>query len=413
MGEKLFYKDSVNGIQKSYQDLMDDLRLKDSYYPYCREKSFYEIFKRIIHSILIDEEIVLLDGDFSESETRSLIGDLSLLDISVSRCIKDVSLQALQKALSRKDGNWRITLFTSGTTGLPKKITHTLPSITRFVKQSDRHHADIWGFAYNPTHMAGLQVFFQALLNFNPLIRLFGFSRDSVLRLIEDEHVTNISATPTFFRLLLPADRRLPMVSRITSGGEKFDASTLNALRQMFVNAKFTNVYASTEAGTLFASDGDVFTLKKDMNGLVKIERGELYIHRSLIGISESFRLDGDWYGTGDLITVVSEEPFSFKFVSRKNEMINVGGYKVNPTEVEEAIRTCPGVEDSYVFPKQNRILGNLICADVVCLDKAVTEKLLRGFLNGKLQEFKIPRIIRFVDKLEVTRTGKIARNKS
>lgn len=414
MRDKLFYKDTVEGIQRSYQDLINDLKHKDSYCTYCREKSFYEIFKQIIYSILIDKEIVLLDGDFSESEITNLVGDLSLLELSVPRAIEgDLSLQTLQQALSRKNGNWRITLFTSGTTGLPKKITHTLSSITRFVKQSDSHHQDIWGFAYNPTHMAGLQVLFQALLNFNSIIRLFGLSRDSVLQLIKKEHVTNISATPTFFRLLLPSDRELPMVNRITFGGEKFDAPTLDSLRQMFKNAKFTNVYASTEAGTLFAANGDVFTLKKDMKGLVRTEQGELYIHRSLIGISENFGLNGDWYATGDLITVVSEEPFSFKFVSRKNEMINVGGYKVNPTEVEETIRTFSGIEDSYVFAKQNRILGNVICADVVCQDQAMTEKELRRFLHSKLQEFKIPRIIRFVDKLEVTRTGKIARNKS
>ena len=64
------------------------------------------------------------------------------------------------------------------------------------------------------------------------------------------------------------------------------------------------------------------------------------------------------------------------------------------------------------VFAKENRILGNIICSKVVAIDKAITEKDLRVFLSGRLQEFKIPRIIKFVDKLDMTRTGKIVRNK-
>ena len=91
--------------------------------------------------------------------------------------------------------------------------------------------------------------------------------------------------------------------------------------------------------------------------------------------------------------------------------MINVGGYKVNPTEVEEVLRSCPGIENAFVFGKQNRVLGSLVCCEVVCLNKELTEKEIRVFLNGKLQEFKIPRVIKFVEQLNVTRTGKIARN--
>lgn len=414
MEQKLFYKDVIEGVCKSYQDLLEDLQGQYMYNKYCRSKSYYEIFKQLIFSILIDEEIVLLDADFSDAELKGVLGDITELEYGVEIPKERVliSMEVLQSALQRKNSKWKVTLFTSGTTGLPKKVSHTLTSISRFVKFSEKHKTDTWGFAYNPTHMAGLQVFFQALQNFNPIVRLFGLSRDEILKLIDLNQITNISATPTFYRLLLPADRELHSVRRITSGGEKFDALSLQSLQKMFVNAKITNVYASTEAGTLFAACGDVFTLKEEMRDRVRVIDDELLLHKSLMGYSDGLKFQGDWYETGDLITVITENPFTFKFISRRNEMINVGGYKVNPTEVEEMLRNCPGIEDAFVFGKQNRLLGNLVCCEVVCLNKELTEKAIRTFLSGKLQEFKIPRIIKFVEQLNVTRTGKIARNK-
>lgn len=86
-----------------------------------------------------------------------------------------------------------------------------------------------------------------------------------------------------------------------------------------------TNVYASTEAGTLFASAGNEFVIKEEMKNLVRVENGELLIHSSLLGKSSLVDVDGDWYHTGDIIEIVHDIPLIFHFLSRKNEMINVG----------------------------------------------------------------------------------------
>ena len=92
--------------------------------------------------------------------------------------------------------------------------------------------------------------------------------------------------------------------------------------------------------------------------------------------------------------------------------MINVGGYKVNPTEVEDVIRKFQGIKDVFIYAKSNRILGHIICCDIVRSDDSLTEKNIREFLQDRLQEFKIPRLIKFVSELQTTRTGKMARNK-
>jgi len=412
--KNLFYADQNINREIDWDDLLHDLASVKSFPSYCYESDFYTVFKNIICSLLMGQEITLLDSDFNKEEINHLIGDTNILtntnivDKNICQIPTKVDLLLRIRNVSPA---WRMNLFTSGTTGLPKKVTHTFETITRFVKQLDTHKESVWGFAYNPTHMAGVQVFFQALLNGNPIIRLFGLAKDQIMQSINDYSISHISATPTFYRLLLPINDNYRSVIRITSGGEKFDDSTINALKRVFPSAKITNVYASTEAGTLLASVGDEFTLKTEYLDLMKIVENELLIHTSLMGYSDI--VDGDWYNTGDLVEIISENPIRFRFLSRKNEMINVGGYKVNPIEVEDAIRSIEGVINVRVYPKSNSVLGNIICCDVVKNKPEIDESYIRIKLQAKLQEYKIPRLVRFVDSIGLTRTGKIKRNQT
>ena len=409
----LFFRDASNNTTVTWDDLIRDIVNTKTYNQFCFKTDFYEILKHIIVSLLCHEEIILLDNDFTKEELISLTGsaDVACHEKSIEKKnflnikSKDDLLQKLQPPIK----NWSITMFTSGTTGLPKKVSHSFQSITRFVRVSEKNISNVWGFAYNPTHIAGTQVFFQALLNGNAIVRLFGLSKNEVYREIEDFGITNISATPTFYRLMMPTDKAYPSVVRITSGGEKFDEKATRQLTKIFPNAKVTNVYASTEAGTLFASDGDIFSIKPEMAAMVKIENDELLVHNSLMGMSEIKH--GEWYKTGDLIKIISKDPLKFIFISRKNEMINVGGYKVNPHEVEETIRSMQGIKDVCVFAKRNSVLGNIICCDIVKTDESLDEPTIRTYLQERLQEFKIPRMLKFVKELSMTRTGKIKRS--
>lgn len=410
VAQKPFYVDSKEGLSISYDELLADINQSNSIKTYCKCNSFYEIFLHLIASLVSGSEIVLLDSDFTDDEVIKLVGDSSLLSNS-TLVVDNLTIDNFYQKIYAGASTWRISLFTSGTTGLPKKVTHTFQSLTRFLKVSAKHKESVWGFAYNPTHIAGLQVFFQALMNQNTIVRLFGLDREQLFSEIENNQITNISATPTFYRLLLPAKGSYISLLRITSGGEKFDEHTVSQLTSMFPNARITNVYASTEAGTLFASSGNDFTIKSEFRHLIKTVDNELFLHHSLMGDSSSIVLVDGWYPTGDLITVVSEEPFIFNFTSRKNEMINVGGYKVNPSEVEDAIRLYSGVKDVCVYSKANRILGNIVCCDIVTTGETLSEKQIREFLQEKLQEFKIPRLMKFVKKLQTTRTGKLSRN--
>jgi acyl-CoA synthetase (AMP-forming)/AMP-acid ligase II len=278
------------------------------------------------------------------------------------------------------------------------------------VKIDANRKENIWGFAYNPTHFAGLQVFFQAFLNLNTIVFLFNRPQNEINNSIERFKISHISATPTFYRMILSAEKQFLSVTRITSGGEKFDQSLKEKVKCTFPNAKITNVYASTEAGTLFAAKDEVFIVKEDYREFVRIENSELLIHKNLMGESTDLFLENEWYRTGDMVQIESVNPLVFRFVNRKNEIINVGGYKINPYEVENAIMEINGISNCRVYGKKNSVIGNILIAEVQKSIESLTEREILSELKKKLQTFKLPRMIKFVDKLELTRTGKLKR---
>ncbi len=406
-----FFKDIKADRHILWEVLIKDINASLTYNQYCKSADFYEVFKNIIISMIFGKEVILLDSDFTESELITLTGYSEHSEFTELLDRRSVSVfnskEELVEKLSATSDDWRLTLFTSGTTGIPKKISHNFNSITRFITTTKSIN-NIWGFAYNPTHMAGVQVFFQALFNGDAIVRLFNLTPNEIQREIKENHITHVSATPTFYRLLLSSEETFPSVLRITSGGEKFSKAIADQLQIKFPNAKITNIYASTEAGTLFASSNEIFSIKPEFEHLIKVENKELLIHCSLLGKLNT-NIKG-WYKTGDLVEKISEKPLKIRFISRKSDTINIGGYKVNPLEVEEIILSLPGIKNARVYSKTNSVLGNIICSEIVCDNKEITESSIRKLLQAKIQEYKIPRIIKFVNYITTTKSGKLER---
>ncbi|MEG0259816.1 MAG: class I adenylate-forming enzyme family protein [Lysinibacillus sp.] len=406
-----------NEITYTYEKLLVDLNKKEVRLPfiYVEDNHPYEVFLTLIHSLLFDYPIEVLDGDFSEKELRELNIDLDALSNGkkVANKLNFDSIDEVIQRIKEIDKGY-ITLYTSGTTGRPKKVTHSFHTLTRNVKIHKKFENDVWAFAYNPTHMAGLQVFFQAFLNQNTLIYIFGESMKRASELIEAYEVTNISATATFYRNVLPymQGNMYLKVNRVTFGGEKIDLFLEDKLKGVFPNAKMINIYASTEAGSLFAAQSDTFEIREEYQQWVKITaQQELCIHRTLLGHSDSLSLEDEWFHTGDLVEMLDET--HFKFLSRQSDMINVGGYKVNPLEVENVLVQVPGVIDIVVKSKKNSVTGELLVADVIKSDDTDEKELkkeIKQFAATHLQQWKVPRIIKFVDELPSTRTGKKVR---
>lgn len=393
----------------SYGDLLKAISGSGEYCPLFKSKELFPYFANLVKALAAGMPLTLIDSDINASE----IDGVSEVDINVKKTFEAKSYNSMDDVVAAlQQSQSEITIFTSGTTGQPKKVVHSISTLTRAVRLGERYAEQIWAYAYNPTHMAGLQVFFQAFENQNTLVNVFGKAREEVYQQIADKQITHISATPTFYRLLLPFEKPYDSVIRVTLGGEKSDQHLYDAIGKIFPNAKINNVYASTEAGSLFAAKGDCFQIPEAIRDKFKVVDDELLIHKSLLGSSESFKFTDDFYHSGDLIEWVDNESGLFRFKSRKNELINVGGYKVNPGEVENAIMAMEGVRQALVYGKANSILGNVLCADVQLEEGCVlTELEIKKALAAQLQDFKIPRRIKFVGEMSLTRTGKLKRS--
>lgn len=389
----------------TYHQLIEDLNQKAECFNHFFYKDIYSFYLNLLFAITQNQDLVLVDTDWSLEEISNY--NISPDErIAIENPVKIQSAEELASVIIKSQST--LTLFTSGTTGQPKKIKHSLQNLLRNIKINENQKNLVWGFAYNPTHMAGLQVFLQAIVNGNSLVNIFNNSRVEIFEKIKKYSITNISATPTFYRLLLPIEETFSNVKRITLGGEKSDEKLLDNIQKLFPEAKINNVYASTEAGAIFSAHGEFFMIKSHLENLIKVVENELYLHQSLLGKSEELDEIKDFYATGDLIEWIDENQKIFKFVSRKNEHINVGGYKVNPNEVEEVLLQNSKIKNAKVFGKPNAILGNILSAEIVVFEnQQMDESEIRNYLEEKLQNYKIPRRISFVEEIGLTRTGK------
>ena len=408
---KYFWIDPAINVKKTYSDFLSDLNTQYFINKYIYHSNSYHILLDIIFIFSNGLSAELLDSNFSRNEIENLGIDFKeILQLQNVKQTSFSNFQEILEAIILNKSKTQIYLYTSGTTGRPKKVGHTWDTLTRMVKMGDRFSSNIWALAYNLTHFAGLQVFLQAFINQNPMINIFNLSSNQIFDCIKEYQITHISATPTFYRKLLSGyDNPIDTVQQVTLGGEKYDSTIINELIKVFPRAKIRNIYASTEAGSLFSSESDFFSVNNKLSKYIKIsEDGELLIHTKLLGNFNSGVQKNEWYNTGDIVEKTDD--IHFRFISRKNEMINVGGYKINPHEVEEELKKIDGVIDCIVKGRPNRITGNLITADIVKIS-GISEKDLEIRINkelsNKIQYFKIPRLLNFVSEICSTRTGK------
>jgi len=316
----------------------------------------------------------------------------------------------------------RWLLATSGTTGVPKLISHTFDSLTHtMTRDSNRGSAFTWGLMYDPCRFAGLQVTLQALIGGSclalPMSMLF---QDHIATLVQQK-VNAVSATPSLWRKMLIDGRVLTLpIRQITLGGETVDQPLLDALRKHFPEARIVHIYASTEAGAAFAvKDGRAGFPSTWLDGIRApasfgvSQGGHLRIKPAILPEGDEIvkRLDADGYlDTQDLVRVDGDR---VHFLGRASGAINVGGNKVHPEEVESVIRGMPDVFDVRVFAKPNSIMGHLVAAEVVPAS-GVDAKLLRQRIQrhcqNSLEPWQRPALVMVVDHLQETAAGKRTR---
>lgn len=350
------------------------------------------------------------------------------VDLQLDAIIQlDGSVRHLQNDTSKeKDSAGSITILTSGTTGKPKAAKHTWDSLSRPVRRGGAE-APRWLLAYRPHLYAGLQVMLQSLLNSGTLVlSQAGSSAEDVAKLAAGHQVQFASATPSWWRWLmtLASEEHLQAIplDQITLGGEAVDQATLDGLKRNFPNTRLIHIYATTELGRCFSvTDGmsgfpTRFLEQVSPDGVeMRIEDGELIVRsaNAMSGYDRSHSASPrqEWFHTGDLVEVNGDRAV---FVGRKSDMINVGGNKVYPLEVENVIRRVAGVADTRIYGEASSIVGELVKCDLVIttgFDAAEVETQVRKQCLDQLNNYQRPRFIRIVDDIPRTSAGKTDRS--
>ncbi|AWJ87459.1 AMP-binding protein (plasmid) [Azospirillum sp. TSH58] len=304
-----------------------------------------------------------------------------------------------------------VLLETSGTTGAPKLIRHDFQRLRGRLRGAADPDAR-WLLAYEPAAFAGLQVILTALAAGATLVSAPGAGAAELARLAVHHAVTHISATPSFWRaFLLALDGAAPPLASITLGGEVADQPLLDRLAERFPAARLRHIYASTEAGALFAvGDGragfPAAWLDGGIDGVgLRLRDGVLEVEspRAMLGH------EGGWLSTGDVVEVRGDRAV---FAGRLDGRVNVGGVKVSPEVVEQVLLDVPGVRDALVQPAANPVTGHILTALVVPAP-GVEEAALRAAIRTAVADLPPaarPRLVTMTASIALGAAGKKTR---
>jgi acyl-coenzyme A synthetase/AMP-(fatty) acid ligase len=383
--------------------------------------------------------LILLTPDVPSAQLPAIIADAEI-DAAVVDAYSDhgalsglplrVTCQSAIQPAPNFRSKRRLTewlLFTSGTIGIPKMVSHSLASLTAPIKRRPSRDASVvWATFYDIRRYGGLQIFLRAIIDGGSFILSDADEPvgDFLIRL--GKHgVTRISGTPSHWRQVLMS----PFAQAMSPGyvrlsGEIADQGVLDRLAEVYSNAQIGHAYASTEAGVGFeVNDGregfpaDLIEPSGDVE--MKIVDGSLRIRSPrtasrYFGSNAALTDDDGFVDTGDMLERRGDR---YYFVGRRGGIINVGGLKVHPEEIETVINRHPQVRMSLVRSKKSPVTGAIVIADVVLKpdsDNSGNEQNIKNAIfdlcRQALPRHKVPVAITFVPSLDVAVTGKLAR---
>lgn len=326
-------------------------------------------------------------------------------------------------ALPRIATEW--VLFTSGTTGAPKMVGHSLAGLTDAIQPRAPGLApSVWSTFYDIRRYGGLQILLRGVLGGGTLVLAGeGEPLPTFVDRLAAAGVTHLSGTPSHWRRLLMsglAGEIAPGYVRLS--GEIADQAVLDSLGAAYPHAKVGHAYASTEAGVGFEVDDGLEGFPAaylDREGAVamRVVDGSLHLRSAraasgYVGDPELMLQDAEGFvDSGDMIERRGER---HHFVGRRSGVINVGGLKVHPEEVEAVINRHPAVRASRVAARRSPITGALVVAEVQPADPAAASPALEAAIlnacRAALAPHKVPTRVRFVEALAVTAGGKLER---
>jgi long-chain acyl-CoA synthetase len=292
-----------------------------------------------------------------------------------------------------------LVIFSSGSTGKSKATVHNLDKLLeKFL--SPRHCLRVLVFLLFD-HIGGFNTLFYTLFNGGCLIIPKTRSPQDVLSAISQFRAEALTTSPTFLNLLLlngGVERfTLNSLKYVNYSSEVMPEYLLAKLKETFPKARFSQAYGLSEVGVLpvksLSSESTYFKMGDSIQTRIVDGMLEIKTDTAMLGYlnADSPFTEDNWFKTGDLVEVNGDY---FRILGRKSELINVGGLKVYPAEIENILQQMPNVEEVSVTSEPHPIVGSLIKATVV-LKNAETplefKKRMSLFCSDRLPRYKIP----------------------
>ena len=330
--------------------------------------------------------------------------------------VDEPSNHPLFRQLSEQ-GSPGLVLFSSGTSGVPKAMVQDFGKL--LASYESRHESDLAMLALlGFDHIGGLNTLFNTLAAGSLLAVPVSRSPADVAATIARHRVAILPASPTFLNLLLAAGLTAELASLrvITYGTEPMPESLLARLKAAFPRVRFIQTFGTSETGitrTESPEPGSTFLRFEDPNLEWKVVDDELWLRSRtqiagyLNASNERFTEDG-WFRTGDK---VEQGPNgTLRILGRMGEMINVGGEKLMPAEVESVVLGIPGVTDCRVRGEPHPLTGQTVVVDVVTADAdhEALRAAIRSACRERLARHKTPTRVTFVSSVSGERMKKV-----
>ncbi|PRN00889.1 ANL family adenylate-forming protein [Aliarcobacter cryaerophilus] len=426
----------VDEITYSYGSLLEQINL----YKSILEKQIkpssvvailgdYSFFNIALFFALFENKNIIVPITSTISKIQDEYISESFCEYTIKIKESDLDIQDLEQNNShemikklKENQNSGLVLFSSGSTGKPKAMIHNLDNLIDSYKDKKTKSMNMLVFLMFD-HIGGLNTLFNALWMGACLIIPKNRDAKNICELIQNYKIMVLPSSPTFLNLILISGEHekydLSSLRMITYGTEAMPESLLLKLKASFPRVKFLQTFGTSETGisaTSSKSSDSLYMKIEDSNQEYKIVDNELWLRSKtqvlgyLNASMDSFTPDG-WFKTGDLVEEL--EDGYLKIIGRSKEVINVGGQKVLPAEVESVILSMEGIGDCMVYGEQNVITGQTVVCDVVLHEeKENIKKIIRLFCKDKLDAFKIPTKVNVVEKTNFSDRFKKIRRK-
>ena len=390
--------------KKAKQKLIDKNIEKNSVAAICadfRPQSIAMFLALIEHDAIIvpiSKTIKSIDSYIQVSESEYFI-DINNDESNITKTGKIAEHPMLTALKQNKHPG--LILFSSGTSGEPKAALHDLTYLLEKFNQQGKRLSTVTFLLFD--HIGGFNTMMHTLVNGGLIVTLNTRNADEVCSLIEKYKLELLPTSPTFINLIILNKTYekydLSSLKIITYGTEPMPEATLKTIHKILPNVKLKQTYGLSEIGIMptksESSESLWVKLRNDETFQTKIIDDILYIKAksAMIGYLNApspFDKDG-WFNTKDKVLQKGDY---VKILGRTTDLINVGGQKVYPVEVESTFLECSGVLDIRIYGVDNPVMGKVVEAEVQVSGENNNRdfiKNLRKFAKDKLEPYKIP----------------------